>query len=89
MKTILYSLGIFILISFCVTAEEFPRVNAVVKAVRKSGDAVVNISTERVEKRVDPFYEFRRHFFQSPFDDFFDRYLNYCLRRKTHPVLHH
>jgi len=74
MKTTLYSACLFSLLTVYVSAQEFPRVNAVVKAVRKSGDSVVNISTERIAKRVDPFHEFRRHFFQSPFDDFFDRY---------------
>ncbi|MFH1707254.1 MAG: trypsin-like peptidase domain-containing protein [Planctomycetota bacterium] len=54
-------------------AEEFSRVTPVVKAVQKAGAAVVNISTERVETVVDPFFEFRRRFFQSPFEDPFER----------------
>lgn len=55
-------------------AQEIPRESPVVKAVRKIGPAVVNISSEQeVHQRTNPFSGFSGHpFFDSFFKDFFD-----------------
>jgi len=53
----------------------FPRRNAIVKAVERTGAAVINISTERiVVQQVDPFYGMRDRFFEPFFKDFFGRF---------------
>ena len=53
----------------------FPRRNAIVVAVERTGAAVVNISTERiVVQQVDPFYGMRDRFFEPFFKDFFGRF---------------
>ena len=55
--------------------QEFPRRNAVVAAVERTGPAVVNISTERiVVQRFDPFYGRRDRFIDPLFEQFFGRF---------------
>ncbi len=59
----------------CAAEKVWPRRNAVVEAVEKAGPAVVNIGTERiVEQRYAPSFDFRRRFFDDPFEDFFKRF---------------
>jgi Do/DeqQ family serine protease len=49
------------------------RENAVVRAVRQVGPAVVNISLEyEIRKRINPFSEFNNPLFEEFFKDFFD-----------------
>lgn len=65
---------------------EFPRRNAIVIAVKRTGPAVVNISTERiVVKRYDPFFGMRDRFFDPFFEDFFSRF-GREQRIKTHSL---
>jgi len=65
---------------------EFPRENAVVKAVRKVSPAVVNISSEyEVIQRSNPFFDFSLDpFFESFFKDFFEP--NYQRRYKRNSL---
>jgi len=53
----------------------WPRRNAVVEAVEKAGPAVVNIGTERiVQQQYAPSFDFRRRFFDDPFEEFFRQF---------------
>lgn len=54
--------------------QAFPRDNAIVKAVRKVGPAVINISTSKlVERGVNPFFSWENDdFFNRFFRDFFE-----------------
>ena len=68
-----------------VLAEIFNRENAIVRAVRKVGPAVVNISSEyTVRKRLNPFTGFGMdQFFDSFFRDFFDPDLEQKTKRTS------
>jgi S1-C subfamily serine protease len=68
-----------------VLAEIFNRENAIVRAVRKVGPAVVNISSEyTVRKRLNPFTGFGMdQFFDSFFRDFFDPDLEQKSKRTS------
>lgn len=62
----LLSLGILLLASATASADEALRRGPVVRAVEKTGPAVVNISTERIIVRRDPFFD-------PLFEEFFGR----------------
>lgn len=66
--------------------KEFPRRNAVVAAIEKVSDTVVNISTEKiVQRRLLPFGGMRDEFFDEFFRDFYQR--NAPVRKyKTHSL---
>jgi len=57
-------------------AQSNPRRTPIVVAIEKAAPAVANISTERIvlERAIDPFWSFRRRFFDGMFDDFFGEY---------------
>ena len=65
---------------------EFPRRNAVVRAVERTGPSVVNISTEKIiVQRFDPFYGLQDNLFEPFFRDFFGRY-GHQRKVRTHSL---